>query len=257
VLRRQTAVGGSNAVAGKRRAIPGFLFTEGSAKDTATFVVGKLPVRLEVFNLPAGVKVKFYKVIYEAGCAPYYDECCYMPMVPGRVVARKPYTSCGCTPMLTIDNDMMMVQTPGIYEAVIEPASAAGTFVLQFAEDTVTPCDETTMGCCNMWVETCEKKCVNNRVHQQEQNGAGAIRWVPTDDVCGYCPSVKLCPGYAYGPFDDVDPDATVPVLDTNGAVKGYIYPSGRPHATVPVANAQGHLLGYASNQSDCAADTC
>jgi hypothetical protein len=79
----------------------------------------------------------------------------------------------------------------------------------------------------------------------------------PTPPV--YCPSFRMdmcgCGteiGYAYRTGDAIDPAATVQILDCEGGIVGYAYPTAGVGHTVAYED-EGVVVGYLQNRSECA----
>jgi len=109
------------------------------------------------------------------------------------------------------------------------------------------------------WIPTGETRCENYVVEIQEVNDCGRKRWVPTEEPCGYCPSLLLplssCvnqAGYGFRPGDAIDPRATSDLKDCEGNILAFIYPDAAPGHSIEVINCDGEVIGYAANESDC-----
>lgn len=111
------------------------------------------------------------------------------------------------------------------------------------------------------WEATGGTRCVEGKVEVEQVNQCGRVRWFITEDICGYCPSMRLScdgsvPGFAYHDADIKDPAATVlmePCAGDTSTDRMWIYPSAGPGHTIKVTDCDGVLIGYAVNRSDCA----
>lgn len=101
------------------------------------------------------------------------------------------------------------------------------------------------------WVDTGVTRCKDHLVQLQQVNQCNRIRWIDTEETCGYLATFPLpCGGSAFRPTDLIDPEATVEIADCDGEPLAYAYPEPRPGATTPIMagcdGCGGELLGYA-----------
>lgn len=126
-----------------------------------------------------------------------------------------------------------------------------------------------------LWIDTGLERCFEHKVERKQRNQLGVPRWFTTEKTCGYYYEATIempCDSFIYGPNDNRDPEATVELLDCDGEVIGYAYPTPREGAGVPIEAGcaltgealytcegcdfgQTEILGYAVNAGDRA--TC
>lgn len=109
------------------------------------------------------------------------------------------------------------------------------------------------------WRETGVERCKNHVIEVEEENDCGKKRWTATAKKCGYIPTVPFyvplnCDetagviGYLFSPNEERDPDATVPIEDCDGNVKGYAYPTDGEGHTLAIEDCDGNVTGYCGN---------
>lgn len=109
------------------------------------------------------------------------------------------------------------------------------------------------------WADTGDERCTDHAIYRKQVNKAGDVRWVNSGESC-YDPTYAMpCGGWAFGPGDDVDPEATVVFTTCEGTDLGIrIYATARPGATVPIYDCSadetcptsGSIIGYAANRT-------
>ena len=126
-----------------------FLFEPNSAKLDQKFVVQGKALVLEAFNLPAGTKITFEKLLYKgSGPSMIRTGCCFEIAGKSVAVAARPYKLCDCTPELSNTSPMLVIDQEGIYNAIVTPASSAGLFYVQANEHVFAQVTDAMRGCC-------------------------------------------------------------------------------------------------------------
>lgn len=102
------------------------------------------------------------------------------------------------------------------------------------------------------WTDTGVTRCEEKLVQRQQVNQCGLIRWIDTEEHCGYFATFRLpCEGLAYHPGQQ-PPDATVELKDCDGNVLAYLYAEPREGATTAVEEGcestcgNGPVIGFA-----------
>ena len=126
-----------------------FLFEPNSAKLDQKFVVQGKALVLEAFNLPAGTKITFEKLLYKgSGPSMIRTGCCFEIAGKSVAVAARPYKLCDCAPELSNTSPMLVIDQEGIYNAIVTPASSAGLFYVQANEHVFAQVTDAMRGCC-------------------------------------------------------------------------------------------------------------
>ena len=126
-----------------------FLFEPNLAKLDQKFVVQGKALVLEAFNLPAGTKITFEKLLYKgSGPSMIRTGCCFEVAGKSIAVAARPYKLCDCAPELSNTSPMLVIDQEGIYNAIVTPASSAGLFYVQANEHVFAQVTDAMRGCC-------------------------------------------------------------------------------------------------------------